>query len=173
MLCQIAFGDREAFARLFHLYRNKIYNVAFRLTHSSFLAEEIVQEVFLKIWRDRAKLTKVQHFENYLFIIARNQVYTNLKQISRKQKLEDELSLEFSFCEDATVDKMTSEESTQIINQAVTQLSEQQRKVYLMSKEQGLSRNEIAKSLRISPETVKTHLERALKSIRAYSLSKI
>lgn len=173
MLIQIAAGSEKAFATLFHWYRDKIYSAAFRLTHSTFLAEEVVQDIFLKLWVKRETLTEIGGFEDYLFIMTRNHVFSTLKRIARQQQLVDDLQMELPLGEDTTYNRMIDLEIEEIVHQAVELLPAQQKQVYLMSKEQEMKRDEIAKLLRISSETVKTHLARALRHIRAYSKLKL
>ena len=173
LLTKVARGDEKSFAVLFHCYRNKIYSVAYRLTESTFLAEEVVQDIFLKLWLKRETLTEIKDFENYLFIMARNHVFSALKSSARQQSLVDHLIMETPSSENSTYNKIINQEYEQILQQAVDLLPTQQKQIYLLSKEQELKREEIAKLLHISSETVKTHLSRALRHIRAYSISKL
>lgn len=173
LLTAIATGSERAFATLFHAYRDKVYSAAFRLTHSGFLAEEVVQDVFLKLWVKREVLLEIAGFEDYLFIMTRNHVFSALKRMARQQQLVDDLQLEQPVAENTTYNRMLDLEIEEIVHQAVELLPAQQKQVYLMSKEQELKRDEIAKKLRISSETVKTHLARALRHIRAYSKLKL
>ena len=93
--------------------------------------------------------------------------------IIRQQQLVDDLQLELPVAENTTYNRILDLEIAEIVHQAVELLPAQQKQVYLMSKEQELKREEIAKTLRISSETVKTHLARALRHIRAYSKLKL
>jgi RNA polymerase sigma-70 factor (family 1) len=173
VLIQIAAGSEKAFAALFHWYRDKIYSVALRLTHSTFLAEEVVQDIFLKLWVKKETLTEIDDFEDYLFIMTRNHVFSTLKGVARRQQLVDDLQRELPLGEETTYNRIIDLEIEEIVHQAVELLPAQQKQIYLMSKEQELKRDEIAKLLRISSETVKTHLARALRHIRAYSKLKL
>ncbi|MCF0074407.1 RNA polymerase sigma-70 factor [Dyadobacter sp. CY261] len=173
LLTEIAAGSEKAFAALFHWYRDKVYSTALRLTHSSFLAEEVVQDIFLKLWVKRSSLSEVVGFEDYLFIMTRNHVFSILKRMARQQQLVDDLQLEMPVAENTTYNRIIDLEIEEIVHQAVELLPAQQKQIYLMSKEQELKRDEIAKTLRISSETVKTHLARALRHIRAYSKLKL
>lgn len=114
-------------------------------------------------------LVEITDFEDYLFIMTRNHVFSLLKRIARQQQLVDNLKLELPLSENATYDHIVGQEMEEILHQAVELLPAQQKQIYLMSKEQELKREEIAKTLSISSETVKTHLSRALRHIRAYS----
>jgi RNA polymerase sigma factor (sigma-70 family) len=83
----IAQGDESAFAKLFEHYRDRIYSIAFKLTNSTVIAEEVVQDVFFKIWLKRVDLNDIQNFSAYLFIVTGNEVYKVLKRIARNYKI--------------------------------------------------------------------------------------
>lgn len=173
LLKLVAEGDRNAFTQIYNNYRNKIYSIAFELTESTTVSEEIVQDVFLKIWVKRDSLHEVEHFRAYLFTITRNYVFTALKRIARKE------SIEVSAVEDAplydhdTEDRVLNNEYTRILQAAIDRLPEQQKQVYNLIKKEGLKREEAAAALHLSPETVKTHLAQAMRSIRTYCLARL
>jgi RNA polymerase sigma-70 factor (family 1) len=168
LLSRIIRGDEGAFAQLFHRHRNKIYTVAYKLTQSQILAEEVVQDTFLKIWIKRSTLTEIQNLESYLFITARNRTYDVLQQLARHRVVSGNVE-EVTSADSVSSDSHTiQKEYAAILQEAVEKLPAQQKKVYLLSKEEGLRREEIAAALGISPETVKIHLGNAMRSIRAY-----
>ena len=173
ILAQIAGGSEQAFATLFHKYRDKVYSVAFRLTESTFLAEEVVQDLFLKLWIQRGKLSEIKSFEDYLFIMARNQVFSALRRIALQKNLAENLSITLPQSANSTYEDICNTEYDQMIRTAIDQLPHQQREIYILSKEKELKRDEIAQLLHISPETVKTHLSRAIRHIRAYILPRM
>lgn len=167
-ILRIANGDELAFSRVFHRYRDKIYAVAFKLTDSSFIAAEVVQEVFLKVWTRRDTLPGISDFEGYLFIMARNCVFTHLKKNARRQTTESEWHSNTDPIGSCDGDHLVADEYAAVLDKAIDALPLQQRQVYLLSNHEDLSRNEIAELLRISPETVKTHLSRAVKTVKNY-----
>ena len=173
LIAEAACGNEKAFAALFYGYRDKVYAAAMRLTHSTFLSEEVVQDIFLKLWINREKLPEIQDFEDYVFIMTRNHVFSAMKKMARQQQLVDDMQLKMPFSEDSTYNLIMDQEIEEILHQAVELLPAQQKQIYLLSKEQEMKRDEIAKMLRISSETVKTHLARALRHIRAYSKLKL
>jgi RNA polymerase sigma-70 factor (ECF subfamily) len=165
----ISKGDENAFAKIFDIYKDRVYSVAIRLTHSTTVSEEIVEDVFLKIWIRRATLNEIENFNAYLFTIARNETYKILKQISRNYKLvsiENNQLLTFNNSEDRLIEK----EYTSLLNEAVRRLPSQQKQVYKLIKEGDLKRDQVALELNIQPETVKYHLAQAMKNIRAFCL---
>ena len=173
LLKDISQGDETAFTRLFDSYRNKIYSIAFELTESSSVAEEIVQDVFLKIWTKRASLGEIMHFQAYLFTITRNYVFTALKRIARKQAVEARAAGDAPLFYQDTENWLLHKEYALILREAVDRLPAQQRQVYQLIKEKEYKREEVAVMLRLSPETVKTHLAQAMRNVRAFCLARL
>ena len=168
LLALIAKGDEIAFSKLFFQFKDRIYSIAFKLTKSTIAAEEIVQEVFLKIWLKRASLTEIENFSAYLFIIARNDVYKGLKQIAQHhtptlRSVDSQL-----FVNNNTADYLMEKEHCQVLHMAIDRLPNQQKQVYQLVRNQGLKRNEVAIHLNLRPDTVKFHLAQAMKNIRTY-----
>lgn len=173
VLMRVAQGDKDAFEQLFNRYRNKIYSIAFELTGSGSMAEEIVQDVFLKIWLKRNTLEEIAHFQAYLFTITRNYVFTALKRIARKETVEmNAVQGMPSFYHD-TENRVLDKDYTALLQTAIDRLPLQQKQVYTLIKKEWYSREEAAAALQISPETVKTHLAQAMRHIRAWCLAHI
>jgi RNA polymerase sigma-70 factor (family 1) len=170
LLQMISQGDEQAFATVFDHYRNRIYGVALKLTHSTTVSEEIVEDVFLKIWTRRVTLNEIESFSAYLFTIARNETYKILKQIAKNYKIvllsENNESLIHNNTEDYLIDK----EFTSLLQKAIDRLPHQQKQVYKLMKEEDLKRGEVAELLQLQPETVKFHLAQAMKNIRNYCM---
>jgi RNA polymerase sigma-70 factor (family 1) len=173
LLRLVAEGDRNAFTQIYNNYRNKIYSIAFELTESTTVAEEIVQDTFLKIWVKRESLLEVEHFRAYLFTITRNYVFTALKRIARKESIEVSAVQDAPLYDHDTEDRVLNNEYTRILQAAIDRLPEQQKQVYNLIKKEGLKREEAAAALHLSPETVKTHLAQAMRSIRTYCLARL
>jgi RNA polymerase sigma-70 factor (ECF subfamily) len=143
------------------------------MTESSAMAEEIVQDVFLKIWLKREELKDVQSFEAYLVTAARNKTYDYLRsQASQKDHL-TKLGAQALAQQESTEDWMINKDYQRVLRQGIDMLPPQQQKVYLLSREEGLKREEIAERLGISPETVKIHLGNANKKLRAYCMARL
>jgi len=169
----IAENDEGAFAKLFAHYRDRIYSIAFKLTKSTTIAEEMVQDIFLKIWLKRANLNDIQNFSAYLFIVTRNDAYKVLKRIARNYKialLKDEYQ---SLADNDTADILMEKEYNQLLQNAIDRLPNQQKQVYYLMKDQGLKRDEVARQLHIQPETVKFHLAQAMKNIRTFCMPRL
>lgn len=171
LLQQIAEGNQESFVIIYNRYHKKVYSLAFHFTRSETAAEEILQDVFLKVWLKHRTLPEIRDFSSWLFIIARNHIYTHLKQ--RAQQIIFEPLNEEHVAPAEAESILTTKEFTTLLNDALAQLPPQQHQVYQLSKEENLSREQIAEKMNISPETVKVHLSRAMRTIRAYIMARM
>lgn len=168
MLLQIAAGNEKAFEKIFQRYTDTIYGVAFAYTKSVDMSEEVVQDVFLKIWASREKLAKVEDFSNYIFIITRNRLLNYLNRKTREKAYLQHLSRYFSENNNNPEQELFYKESAALIEMAISHLPEQQKLVYQMVKVQGMKLEEAATILNLSRNTVRNHLTRALQFIRSF-----
>jgi len=167
LLDQVAQGDEKAFRVVFDHYRDTIYAFALKVTRRETIAEEIVQDVFIKIWINRSALPGVRHFGNFLYIIARNHTFNSLRTLA-KEKLTGELPEQMEEAGASAESTVLQYDYGKLLQHAIAQLPPQQKLVYTLSRQHGLSREEIAGQLNISPGTVKAHMTQALRSIRDY-----
>ncbi len=168
LLASLAKGDEAAFRTLFEQHWDNIYGVAFAFTKSPVMAEEIVQDIFIKIWLKREELPLLKNFSDYLFIIARNHIISLLRKKTNEQPFTDHLLNYFSEIGNTPEDQFLCRETESLVHRAIEQLPPQQHQVYCMSREQGLNQEEIATRLNISIHTVKSHMNKALQFIRHY-----
>jgi RNA polymerase sigma-70 factor (family 1) len=168
LLLLVAEGDERAFRQLFDHYWNKIYSVALTLTKSTALSEEIVQDVFLKIWLKREQLPSVEKFDSFLFIVAKNHIYNELRKKTMERPFVEHLEQHFLESSALPEQIMLLKETKQLIDKAVQQLPDQQRAVFELSRNEGLDYTTIADQLGISRSTVKNHMTKALQSLRQY-----
>lgn len=164
---KIAQGDATAFRAVFDHYWDKIYSMALTYTKSSILADDIVQDVFVKIWRKRDLLPTVEKFDAYLFITARNELIDVLRKKVEHVPLEGHYDLreEGSMVPDAA---LSFKESEALVHEAISKLPPQQQRIYRLSRIEGRSQQEIASELGISVNTVKVHMNKALHFIRQH-----
>ena len=162
LLCRVAKGDEAAFGVLFHAYHQRLGAYIYRLTESFPATEEIVQDVFVKIWLKRATLSEVECFDAYVFTAARNHAFNYLRKLARERAHQASLPAEEVLVQEEP------DERVALLEQAISHLPRQQKNVYLLHRRQGLSHAEIAAQLHLSVETVKKHMSLALRSIRDY-----
>jgi RNA polymerase sigma-70 factor (family 1) len=168
ILAEIAKGNQLAFGKLFNFYRNKVYGYALALLQTESLAEEIVQNVFLKLWLKREELVTITNFGGFLRVIAKNESLNALKKIALEKKntqVASEHTLTFDF---NTENAVQLKETQQILDSAIEGLPPQQKIIYRLCQIEGVKQKDVADQLNISPLTVKAHLRDAVKSIRAY-----
>ena len=165
ILALLAQGNQFAFTILFDHYRNGIYHVAFKFLKSKQPAEEIVQEVFTKVWTKRKQLVDILNFEGYLFRMTRNLIFDYLKEIAKDRMKIKEFIINIENAVPAD-HALIEEQYNELLHEAVSQLPPQQKQIYRLARIEGLSHEAIAAQLQISKLTVKTHMARALQSIR-------
>lgn len=168
LLQQLAQGDETAFRTIFDHYRDAIYSFAMKVTRQEAIAEEIVQDVFVKIWMNRGGLGAIRHFPDFLYIIARNHTFNAWRRLARERKLTVATADELSIPGVSTDAVILQRDYDRLLLQAVAQLPPQQKLVYTLGRQEGFSREEIAAQLNISPATVKVHMSQALKALRLY-----
>ena len=128
-------------------------------------SRDMAQDLFLSLWKDREKLKDVRSFSSYLFQMARFTVYDYFDRLAVSEKYTNEFLLEASVSQ-SEEEALFARELQSIISRTVEQMSPQRKLIYQMSREQGLSNDEIATRLNISKRTVENHLTAALAILR-------
>ena len=167
----LAQGDEEAFVELYNRYHRKIYYIAFKMTQSEVLAEDVTQNVFLKIWEMRASLDPKQNFAAYINVICRNVIFDIFKRATREESVKKELKQFAELSESDQEDDDFAETYKILLYNAISELPPQRRLVFEMCKLQEKSYSEIAQSLEISRSTVQDHIVKANKFVRDYVLA--
>lgn len=165
ILKEIAKGDIKAFEQLFFCYQPRLVYFLVGLTHDKEVSCDIAQDLFLTLWKDRVKLKDVRSFSSYLFQMARFTVYDYFDRLAVSEKYTNEFLLEASVSQ-SEEEALFARELQSIISRTVEQMSPQRKLIYQMSREQGLSNDEIATRLNISKRTVENHLTAALAILR-------
>ena len=159
-------GDEHAFRSLYDTYGPRIYSLGMHLTHSSMMAEELVQEVFEKLWKRRAHLGEVDNFPAYVRAMVRNTAGNHLKRMAHERLILGRIAREQASAEQPGEMAMEQDQLRRIWKETIDGLSPRVREVYLLSRMEGLRNAEIAKRLGISLYTVKEYLKSALAAIR-------
>lgn len=161
-------GNEDAFIQIYNEYRNKVYSYAFQLSKSDITAEEIVQEVFIRIWQKRDQINVELPFNAYIKKITLNHVLNHLKKVSREKALQEQIYHTIEKSANRTEDLLLEKELRQVYLDAIIRLPPQKKLIYQMSRTEELSHEEIAQKLNISKNTVKNHMVEASKFIRDY-----
>jgi RNA polymerase sigma-70 factor (ECF subfamily) len=165
LLHRIAKGDEVAFAELFYSYKDKLYSFLLPMTGAE-AAEDLLQEVFLKLWTRREDLRTVDNIGSYIFRMAKNKALSDLKRSLHYETILSEEARKEERNPVDTSEILKQRNLKQQIHNAVESLPPQQKKVYLLSREEGLMLEEIATQLGISLSTVKNHLVQAMRNLR-------
>ena len=164
------FFDEESFKCLFDNYKNRLYGYVLAITHSHYTAEEITQEIFIKLWLCRDILNQVGNLDGYIFTIARNKTLNHLRKAAYDVRLLKELQERASSANTTNnvEERAMVAEYDRLLRDALALLSPQRRLVYVLSRQRGLNHEEIAHQLQLSRHTVKNHMVEALRFIRHY-----
>lgn len=168
LLEDISKGDEKAFKVFFLHYYPQVIGFISGLLQSQEEAEDISQDIFLMLWSNRASLNAINNFKAYLFRICKNAVYRHIERAllfkSYQQKQTEKI---VSITESNEIDdNIQLKELELLIAMAVEKMPPQRKKIYKMSRESGMSSDEIAQILGINKRTVENHLSQALTDIR-------
>lgn len=166
LLLRVAAGDEAAFGDLFHLWRDKLYFFILRITGDPEMAEDVLQDVFVKLWLHRDNLSGIHHFDAYLYTMSQNQAISGMRRMARETLILAELRNSETVSGLAVEETVIQRELVKKLQAILHKLPSQQRLVYIMTREQGMKQEEIARALKISASTVKNHMTRALHTIR-------
>ncbi len=162
----IAKGDEDAFSKIFHHYNSRLFSAVLKLVKNRQQAEEVIQELFLTLWLKRAGLPEIAHPGSWLLKIATNLALNQLKKVATYEKYVIAASPDTDMGEDeinACLDARFLKQQIAIARQL---LPASRREVFILSREEGLTRSQIAERLGISESTVKNQLTAALKFIQ-------
>ena len=161
----VAEDDEGAFTSLLRHFWNKVYTQANVYLKSAHLAQELTQDVFVKVWAARANLLGVNNFSSYLFIITRNEIISTLRKKEHEHVTPAETLQEDGWIPDL---QLQYKESYQLLLEGIEALPPVRSQVFKMSRLEGLSYDEIGTRLNISRNGVKDHIVKALLFLRTH-----
>ena len=164
-------GDEVAFTTLYRHYSPVLYINILRMVRDPQLTEEIVQELFTRIWKNRTNQGLKENFAGYIYRIAQHLVHDFFRKLKRDNILLDRFKALAQENYEQPEAELIQKQSEAIMQKAVEQLSPQQKKVYELVKIEGCTYKKAAEILGISPLTVKEYLVTTKKSIRKYVIS--
>lgn len=164
LISALSKGDEHAFDIIFVNYFPRIKYFVLDFCKDENIAENITQDIFLNLWVRKQSLADIKNFKAYMFTVARNAALHYLKDSLREMSTEVDEKIEDESA--SVVDNMYRDELEAMISAAVNKMPEQRRRVFIMSRIDGLSNYEIAKALNISKRTVETHISLALSELR-------
>lgn len=163
-------GDKRSFGELYQRYSPRIYGNLKKLLKSDYLTEELLQDVFVKVWDKRQDLDPERSFRSYLFRIAENQVYDFFRKAARDKRLEAYLVNAASEFYSHVEESLYRKESAAMINKAIAQLPPKRRHIFTLCKLEGRSYEEVSLLLGVSTSTINDHVVKASRTVRDYLL---
>lgn len=165
---QVADGNEAAYRKLFIHYWDQLYSTALVFTKSRELSQDLVQDIFARIWIKKEKLREVERFDAYLFITARNLIVDTLRRKVFTTENEANLTKYFSDTTQLSFVPVELKEMEEIIHRGIHVLPHQQRIAFCLNRFGGLRLDEIALQMGVSKETVKSYIFRASSNLRKY-----
>ncbi|ASZ09517.1 RNA polymerase sigma factor [Chitinophaga sp. MD30] len=159
-------GDATAFRDLFYAFKDPLYGYARKMCRSDMLAEEIVQEVLMKVWINRQHLDPAQSIKAYLYTATQNCVFNWMKKSARDETLKRTVFYHQPLSSNITEEHISLGELQRLKSAIMEQLPPQRRLIFYMSRIEGLSHEEIATRLQLSKSTVKDQIVKANSFLR-------
>lgn len=159
--------DEEAFRRVYDFYKSRLYYFALKFTKSAFHAEDVVQEVFIKIWETRKSLNPDLSFRSFIFTMTYHALINFLRKAAYDERIKKELCA-FMEEQELLTEYGQDQQSEKILYDAIDRLPPKRKEIFRMAKLEGKSYAEIAASLNISKDTVRLQIVEANKWIREF-----
>lgn len=166
LISRLMNSDRIAFKQLFDKYSVRIYYFTIRYLKNKEEAEEVTQDVFVRIWNKRFELKPELSFSSYLFTIAKNATIDTLRKRQKEFMFKEELSPVINSCDPDSHKQIEYKELKNIVKISIAALPVKRKQIYLMSRDEGLTYKQIAEKLNISIKTVESHMRLALQQLR-------
>lgn len=167
LISSVKRDDHYAFDKIFHKYGSSLFSFVVSVLKDKSEAEEVVQDVFLKIWEKRAELNPSLSFKSYLFTIALNTTKNIYRQKLQRDRYKQDVALELNISQTSDVDGIEYRNLLDYIDKIIEKLPPSRREIFILSKKDGMKNHEIAKLLNISEQTVKNQLVSAMKFLRS------
>ena len=160
-------GDHDSYETLFKLYYAKFVNFADAIIKDRNAAKDIVQEAFIKIWANRARLDENQVLQNYIYVIVKRLILNYLRDHRPSESLESEVAQKLQCNNLGGQDLVVIANETRTrMQDIISRMPPQRRTVFVMSRNQGMTNKQIADALQISVKTVERHVTLALAELR-------
>lgn len=166
--CRIALNDHSALRELYDHFGDQLYQLALAIVHTPEMAEEIVEDVFIAVWKNRARMTEIESLPKYLYVSTRNISRSYLRKYRNRSFVDfDEVQLPYYRVNITPEDILISTEITQRINIAINELPPKCRLIFKLVKEDGLKYREVAELLHLTVKTVENQMAIAVKKIHS------
>ncbi len=168
LINRLKVGDTDAYTQLYDKYHPALYAYVLKFVKIPEVAEDILQEVFIKLWEIRKRINSDLSFNAYLYRITRNCVFKLLKKISKDEDMRVDIAYKLINSVNTADLKLQWQQYEAILNSAISSLPPQRQKVFKLCRQEDKSYEEVAAVLHISRNTVKEHMVYAVRSLKDY-----
>ena len=167
LIIRLIEGDAKAFERIYYKYVERVYYFAIRYLKDESETEEIVQEVFTKIWESRLNIDPDMSFSGYLLTTTKNTIFNeNRKKINHQAYCNYIISYLQKNMQNVE-DEIIYKDLMDLLNKTIAELPPKRQEIFKLSRMQGLPYKEISRLLSISEKTIETHMRLALRDIKS------
>ncbi|MEN6456250.1 MAG: RNA polymerase sigma-70 factor [Prolixibacteraceae bacterium] len=166
LIADLKKGDTSAFETIFRLYSGQLFRFARSYFHTNEDAEEIIQDVFLKLWKHKESIYSSDSLKSYLFQIAYRTIKETFIRKNREDKYKQRIALEYLKAESPELEQADYKLVLKAVDRLIETLPAQRQNIFILNKKEGLTISEIAVYLNITEKTVKNHLSLAMAQLR-------
>jgi RNA polymerase sigma factor (sigma-70 family) len=171
LLQQLRQGSEQAFTILYDKFSTPIYRNILHLVKNEDIAQELLQDLFLKIWEIRQNIKLEDSFKSFLYTVAGNMVYTHFRKTAKDNILIAQLVSSYVDYETAAEETFLSQQNLDLLKLAIEKLSPQRKQIYTLCKIEGKSYEEVSNELGISTSTIRDHIVKGNKTIKRFFLA--
>ncbi|SNR41470.1 RNA polymerase sigma factor [Flavobacterium sp. ov086] len=172
IITSFANGDKDAFISVYNNYQQIVFNNVTRLIPQADVVEDVLQEVFLKLWENKHKFHDEHAVASWLFSVSYNQSISHIRKLIRERKYLESMKTDFNFEYDPGSEVEIENIKENILTEAINQLPLRKKQAFELCKLQGKTYAEAAEIMDISSETVKEHITLALKFVHTYTVNR-
>lgn len=170
LLIRLSQGEEPAYNTLYKAYSKPLYLRILRMVKDVDIADDLLQELFIKLWDKRKNLDTEKSFQSYMYTVAQNMMYNHFRKVARDQALTQSLLLNVADHCLSGEELLENKQAAEILKQAIDLLSPQRKQVFHLCKIEGKSYEETSQIMGISTATVNSHMTKSLQSIKEYLL---
>jgi RNA polymerase sigma-70 factor (family 1) len=168
LLFMLHAGDQQAFEKIYRTYAPRLFGKLLKLVKSEAYAQEILQDVFLKVWEYKQSIDPQKSFRSFLFKMAENKAYDFFRKAARDKSKEAELIALSCETDINIADYTVDDENFKMLEKAIESLPPQRQQIFRLCKLEGKSYKEVGELLNISVSTISDHIVKGTKTIREY-----